>query len=276
MAAKTIQTVGIIGLGKMGGAMARHLVAKGFGVVGYDISAKAMAAARKAGAKTARSIAEAAKGADLVIVVVGFDSEVDAALFGAKGVLSGVRPGTIVAVCSTVAPEYMRALPGRLGKKRIELVDAPLCRGEVAAVNGKLLVLGGGKKAVFDRCKPAFAAFADAVHHLGAIGAGQVGKMVNNMILWACISANDEGLKLGKTLGVDEEKLRAALLVSSAANWALETWAAQRDMPWAEKDMSIVLHEADMARIALPMAGTVKEVIKGIKIERGLGMPKAT
>ncbi|MFT5539190.1 MAG: 3-hydroxyisobutyrate dehydrogenase-like beta-hydroxyacid dehydrogenase [Alphaproteobacteria bacterium] len=69
--------------------------------------------------------------------------------------------------------------------------------------------------------------------------------------------------------------MRQALLVSSAQNWALETWLMQREMPWAEKDMSIVLHEADMARISLPMSGTVKEVIKGIKVERGHGMPQA-
>ncbi|MFT5540767.1 MAG: 3-hydroxyisobutyrate dehydrogenase-like beta-hydroxyacid dehydrogenase, partial [Alphaproteobacteria bacterium] len=251
MAAKAIKSVAMIGLGKMGGPMTKYLVAKGFTVHGFDIAPKLMAAARKNGAKTGKSPADVAAKSDLIIVVVGFDSEVDTVLFGPKGVVSGARTGTTIAICSTVSPEYMRDLPSRMTRKGIDLVDAPLCRGEPAAEAGKLLVLGGGKASVFNRCKPAFAAFADAIHYLGVLGAGQVGKMVNNMVLWACISANYEGLKLGSALGVDEEKLRQALLVSSAQNWALETWLMQREMPWAEKDMSIVLHEADMARISL-------------------------
>ncbi|MFB3149568.1 MAG: hypothetical protein ACE10M_03260, partial [Alphaproteobacteria bacterium] len=91
----------------------------------------------------------------------------------------------------------------------------------------------------------------------------------------ASISANYEGLKLGGVLGVEEEPLRQALLRSSASNWALETWREERQMPWAEKDMTIVLREADAARISLPLCGVVKEVIKAIKIERGHPMPGA-
>ena len=92
-------------------------------------------------------------------------------------------------------------------------------------------------------------------------------------MLWACISANHEGFKLAGALGVEAGPLRAALLESSARNWALETGAVDRPMPWAEKDMTIVLGEADAARIALPLCGTVKEVVKGVKIERGQSMP---
>ena len=93
--------------------------------------------------------------------------------------------------------------------------------------------------------------------------------MVNNLILWACISANDEGLRLGEQLGVDRRAMRAMLLQSSGQNWALESGAGERPMPWAEKDMMIVLQEADAARMSLPLCGVVKEVIKGIKVARG-------
>ena len=105
--------------------------------------------------------------------------------------------------------------------------------------------------------------------HLGEAGAGQTGKMVNNLILWACISANYEGLKLGEKLGVDRAAMREMLLSSSGENWPLRTGAGDRPMPWAEKDMMIVLDEADAARVSLPLCGTIKEVIKGIKVERG-------
>ena len=131
------------------------------------------------------------------------------------------------------------------------------------------MIVGGGDKAAFERCRPVFSAFADSVFHLGPAGTGQTGKMVNNLILWACISANYEGLKLGETLGVDRAAMREMLLASSAENWALRSGAGERPMPWAEKDMMIVLAEADTARLSLPLCGSIKEVIKGIKIERG-------
>jgi 3-hydroxyisobutyrate dehydrogenase-like beta-hydroxyacid dehydrogenase len=158
----------------------------------------------------------------------------------------------------------------------VTLLDIPLCRGEGPAQEGTLLIMGGGDRAVFDACRPAFAAFANSIHHLGPVGAGQVGKMVNNLILWACISANDEGFKLAATLGVERETLRAALLDSSASNWSLETRPEERPMPWAEKDMTIVLKEADAARLSLPLCGVIKEVIKTVKFERGWPTPKVS
>ena len=274
--AKTIRRVGLIGLGKMGRPMGRHLLAKGFEVSGYDVARGAVDAATGLGLHVRASPAEVAAHSDLAIVVVGFDSEVEAAIFGPHGLLAGAKPGLVVAVASTVAPATMRGIAERAGLAPVEFLDAPLARGEPAAESGQLLVFGGGPEETFEACRPAFAAFADSVHYLGPLGAGQVGKMVNNLILWACISANTEGLKLARALGVEEGPLRQALLHSSAQNWALGSGAGERPMPWAEKDMNIVLHEADEARLSLPLCGALKEVIKGIKIERGDPMPKLT
>lgn len=270
-----IETVGMLGLGKMGAPMAKHLVARGFKVIGYDPIAAASANGAAAGARIARSPREVAHASDLVIIVVGFDSEVEKVLFDADGILAGVKPGLIVALASTVAPQYCKSLAARLERHKLILLDIPLTRGEQAAVSGKLMILGAGDKAAFEACRPAFASFASDIFHLGPAGAGQVGKLVNNLILWACISANDEGLRLGRALGVDPEQLRAALRHSSAQNWAMDSRADERAMPWAEKDMSIVLHEADRARLSLPLCGTVREVIKGLKIRLGHGMPEA-
>jgi 3-hydroxyisobutyrate dehydrogenase-like beta-hydroxyacid dehydrogenase len=264
-----VNAVGIIGLGKMGKPMARLLAAKGFSVAGYDVSEAAARAAAEHNVALEGSPSELAAKCDLVIVVTGFEHEVEAALFGGNGVVHGARPGTIVAVASTISPTGMRDIGERLAARNLVPLDIPLCRGEPAAEAGKLLITGGGDKAAFERCRPAFSAFADAIFHLGPVGAGQVGKMVNNLILWACISANHEGLMLGEKLGVDRKVMRAMLLQSSAANWALETGAGDRPMPWAEKDMMIVLAEADAARLSLPLCGVIKEVVKGIKVARG-------
>ena len=212
---------------------------------------------------------------DLVIVLVGFDSEVEAVLFGENGIVAGASDGTIVAVASTIAPRTMTKIAARLPAKRSRSSTFRSAAARAPAQEGKLLIMGGGDKAAFDACRPAFATFADSVFHLGPAGAGQVGKMVNNLILWASISANEEGLKLGAALGVDREALRAALLDSSAANWSLATRPEEKPMPWAEKDMTIVLKEADAARLSLPLCGVVKETIKTVKTERGWPTPKS-
>jgi len=259
-----IRNVGIVGLGKMGLPMAKHLLAGGFRVTGCD------PAVRGAGFEVLASPREVAKVSDLVIVVVGFDHEVEAVV---SDILQAPREGLVVALASTVAPRTAIRLAQRLADCGMTLLDIPLARGEAAAISGKLLIYGAGDEQAFEACRPAFSAFASDIFHLGAAGAGQVGKMVNNLILWACISVNDEGLRLGEALGVDPAKLKEALSHGSAQNWAMDTMAERSGMPWAEKDMSIVLHEADLARLSLPLAGTVKEVIKGLKIRLGLGLP---
>lgn len=270
----SIRNVGVIGLGAMGAALARHLKSGGFEVAGYDVRTEAMAGARAHGVAPTDSAADSASRSELVIVGVGFDSEVETVVFADDGVLAGAKPGLVIAVASTVAPTTMKKMAARAGRDDVTFLDIPMCRGQQAAEDGRLLIMGGGDAATFEACRPAFATFSDAIHYLGALGAGQVGKLVNNLILWACISANYEGFKLAETLDVAAGPLRDALLASSAANWAMDTRADESFMPWAEKDMTIVLKEADTARVSLPLSGTIKEVIKGIKIERGQPMPK--
>jgi 3-hydroxyisobutyrate dehydrogenase-like beta-hydroxyacid dehydrogenase len=269
-----IHTVGMIGLGEMGLPMTEHLQKKGFQVVACDLRAPACKAAKAAGALIAKGPAEVAAKSEMVIVVVGFDSEVIEVVLGKGGVAEGARPGTVVAVASTVSPQCMKDLAADKATRGLKFIDMPLCRGADAAKHGKLLVMGGGDKAAFEACRPALSTFADAIYYLGPAGCGQVGKMINNLLLWTCISIDMEGFKLAKALGVAAGPLREALLLSSGNNWALETEVWNRPMPWAEKDMTIVLQEADEKRVSLPLSGTVKEVIKGFKIELGQPMPK--
>jgi 3-hydroxyisobutyrate dehydrogenase-like beta-hydroxyacid dehydrogenase len=202
-------------------------------------------------------------------VLVAYEEQVEASVFGAGGVVEGARPGTVVAVAATINPSTMADMAVRLRQKGLAPLDIPLCRGEGAAEAGKLLITGGGDAEAFEACRPAFATFADSVHRVGDVGAGSVGKMVNNLILWACISANTEGLRLAEQYGVDAKALSTMLLDSSAENWALRTRVDLLPMPWAEKDMTIVLGEADRLRLSLPLCGVVKEVVKGVKIARG-------
>src|SRR5438552_15631191 len=178
---KSIETVGILGLGKMGCPIAAHLVAKGFKVVGYDPLEEARKKAVALGARSAASARGAAHARDLVILVVGFDSEVEEVLFGKEGVLEGARPGLIVALGSTVAPRYSTRLAARLARRGLVLLDIPLARGEAAATAGKLLVYGAGDFEAFELCRPGLAALASDPFPPGPGGAGAAGEVVDHL-----------------------------------------------------------------------------------------------
>ena len=270
----TPKRIGIVGLGAMGRPMARHLLAKGYAVAGCDLSGAARDRAAALGVAIAPNPKALAETSDAVLVVVGFDAEVERVVFGAGGVAAAARPGLILAIGSTIAPSYARRMAERLQGSGILLIDMALTRGEPFAEAGTMLILGGGEEAAFNACEPVFRCFASDIFRLGAFGAGQIGKMVNNSILWACMTANDEGLRLGEALGVDQETMRAALVHSSAENFSLSARADARPTPWAEKDMAIVLKEADGAGMSLPLAGLVREQIKDFKRRKGYPTPK--
>ena len=270
---ETPRRIGILGLGAMGRPMARHLIAKGFTVAGCDPSAASCERAATLGAEIVATPKALAARSDAVLIVVGFDAQVESAIFGADGLRDGARPGLIVAMGSTIAPSYARELARRLEGSGIVLIDMALTRGEPFAEAGTMLILGGGDETAFAGCQPAMRSFASDIFHLGPFGAGQVGKMVNNLILWACMSANDEGLRLGAALGVDAETLRGALVHSSAQNFSLSARADERPTPWAEKDLRIVLQEAAAARLELPLSTLVKERIADFKRRKGYPTP---
>ena len=273
MAERAIGKIGIVGLGRMGRPMARRLVAHGFAVCGFDPDPAAASAARTIGVEAVDSCAQLANRSDAVILIVGFDSQVEQAVFGENGVVAGARPGTILLIASTVAPGVMRDLADRAGDRGLTAIDIPVARGESAAEAGELLIFAGGDRDTVDRCRPLLEAFSERVDYLGPAGAGQAAKAINNMLLWSCLAATVEGLDLGEALGVDREALREALRHGSGANWALETRADERPALWAEKDMDLLLGEAAAFGIAMPVSETVRDAIAAFKKVRGLPAP---
>ena len=167
-----IRRVGIIGLGKMGFPMARHLRKAGFEVAACDVNEAAQKQAAGAGVKVVASPKAVAAESDFVIVVVGFDSEAEAVVLGPDGISAAARPGLIVGIASTVAPRTMQKLAGKLSGTGIVLLDMPLTRGEPAAEAGKMLTMVGGDAAAFEACKPALATFASSIYHVGELGRG--------------------------------------------------------------------------------------------------------
>jgi 3-hydroxyisobutyrate dehydrogenase-like beta-hydroxyacid dehydrogenase len=276
MPATPIRRVGLIGLGKMGLPIARHMRKRGYEVTANDLNKEVCKQAAELGVAIVETPREVTAASELVIIVVGFDSEAERVVLGDNGIVKAARPGLIIGVASTIAPRTMQKLDKALAGTGVLLLDMPLTRGEGAAEAGQMLTMVGGDAAAFETCKPVLECYASSIYHVGALGAGQTGKMVNNLILWACISANHEAAKLSEKLGVDFEQLREALLDSSAGNWAMKTRPETQPMPWAEKDMRIVLSEADRLRLSVPLCGVITEVVKSVKFERGWPTPEVS
>jgi 3-hydroxyisobutyrate dehydrogenase-like beta-hydroxyacid dehydrogenase len=152
-------------------------------------------------------------------------------------------------------------LAERAQAKGVDLLDAPICRGQMAADAGTMLTLCGGSEAVFERARPVLATFCSDIKHLGDVGAGQFGKALNNFLLWVNGVALIEAGRLSEANGMDLVKLRDALLISSGASDALKNWE-NVSFTWALKDMQIVIKMADKAGLSLPIAGAIKELVK--------------
>ena len=261
MADKTGEQIGIVGVGRMGQAMAKHLIRHGYRVIACDLDRKQCDAARAAGAAVAATPAEVGKAVRFVIIGVGYDDEATAVILGDHGLLETMGAGSIVAISSTCTPEHVKMLAARAREKSVDVLDAPICRGARAADDGTLLTLAGGKKEVFERALPIYGTFSADIVHLGDVGAGQFGKAMNNFLLWVNGVALIEAGRLSEANGMDLVKLREALLKSSGASDALKNWE-NVSFTWALKDMQIVGKMADKAGLSMPVAGAIKELVK--------------
>jgi 3-hydroxyisobutyrate dehydrogenase len=255
------ERVGVIGAGRMGLPMVKHLVKHGFDVIVMDISQDNVAKASELGATAAATPAALGKNVDFVILGVGYDDEVNQVVLGKDGLLETLAKGAIIAVSSTVAPDTVKALKEQAAKKGIGILDAPICRGRWFADEGKLLALFGGDDAVVERGRKVYGTFCSDIVHLGEVGHGQVAKAMNNMLLWITSIGLIEAGQIAASTGIDLVKLREALMMSSGKSQALEDWE-QTTFTWALKDMQIVSKMTDQAGLSLPLTGAVKELVK--------------
>src|ERR1700704_1406670 len=161
------------------------------------------------GATTVKTPAEVAPAADFVIIGVGYDDEVNEVVLGADGLLANLAPGSIIAVSSTAKPDTVKALDQLARTHHIDVRDAPICRGRFAADDGTLLALVGGKPEVVERGRAVYRCFCSDYAHLGDVGHGQVGKTMNNLLLWINAVGLIEAGRLAEATGIDLATLRA-------------------------------------------------------------------
>jgi len=261
------QTVGVLGAGRMGLPIIGHLVRAGFPVVVHDVDPAKKDLVADKGASFATDSGDIARQCGTVLVCVGYEEQLNDIMLGDGGMLTRLPRGALVAVLSTVSSTGMERLQAAAEPHGVDVVDAPVCRGSWAADAGELLSLLGGTEDAVAKFTPVAEAYSADVVRIGDIGAGQVGKAINNLILWACLVANHEGLALAQRFGVDIDKLRPALQMSSAANHALDNWGNQT-MAWAEDDMKIVQDMAVEVGISLPQGALNREICRVLKPRR--------
>jgi 3-hydroxyisobutyrate dehydrogenase-like beta-hydroxyacid dehydrogenase len=266
MSETDIVRTGVIGLGAMGLQMARHMVDKGFAVYGADIDQGAMDRAAQCGVRLRASAAEVGDDAQVVILMVATDAQVDE-IVRASRLLDRLKPGGIICIASSVAPQTCRDLAELAGARGIGVLDTPVVLGQDAANKGELTIYAGGEERFVKRASPALSAFGRKIIHVGPVGSGQIAKTLNNLLLWACMCANFEVLTLAKSVGADVPKLVEALNQGSGANWSLSRWGTGTGK-WAEKDMDVALDIAQHAKVPMPLAGLVDQLVKTINQEK--------
>lgn len=259
---------GVIGLGAMGFQMARHMRAKGFDVVGFDVMPETnQRAADEIDLTIGHSAADVGARCDVVFVIVQNDTQVRETIAGDGGLLETMAAGSVICIASSVTPETCKELESQAARRGVAVLDTPLILGQKAADEGRLTVFVGGDAAAMEKARPLISCFGRNIFRIGDAGTGQVAKTANNMLLWSCICANFEALSLAKSMDVDIDVLIEALGFSSGANNSLSRWG-QSTGKWAEKDMDIALEMAQEAGLSLPLSGLVDQLMKTMNRDR--------
>jgi 3-hydroxyisobutyrate dehydrogenase/2-hydroxy-3-oxopropionate reductase len=262
--------VAFIGIGVMGYPMAGHLAVKG----GHDVTvynrtaAKADAWVKQYGGKSGQTPAAAADGAEFVFTCVGNDDDLRSVTIGKDGAIGAMKPGAILIDNTTASAEVARELHAAAAARGCGFIDAPVSGGQAGAENGVLTVMCGGDETTFGKARPVIDAYARMVGLMGAVGAGQLTKMINQICIAGLVQGLAEGIHFGKQAGLDIEKVVEVISKGAAGSWQMENRhktmnAGKYDfgfaVDWMRKDLDIVLTEARRNGAKLPVTALVDQ-----------------
>ncbi|MAB88258.1 MAG: tartronate semialdehyde reductase [Planctomycetes bacterium] len=259
------KTVAVIGLGTMGAPMANNLLEAGWNVVVHNRTRSREEALAAQGATRADSPAAAAA-AGIVLVCVSDTPDVEAVLVGDDGVADGIADGGLVIDCSTISPAATQRLAEVFAERGVGYVDAPVSGGSEGAIKGTLAVMCGGKDEDVTRARSVLEVIGGSVTHVGPVGAGQVTKAVNQVVISGTYQAVAEGVVLARKAGVDPTRVVEAIAGGAAGSWVLTNRAGnmiQDSYPLGfrvrlhRKDLGIALDTARNDGAVLPIAAYV-------------------
>jgi len=261
------QKISFIGMGVMGSPMAGHLANAGFPITVYNRTrAKSDAWAEHYQGTVADSIQSAVADADLVLMCLGNDQSVEQSLMGEKGAFAAMQPGTAIIDHTTTSAKLAQAMDQAARKAGLHFLDAPVSGGEAGAQNGALTIMMGGDAAIFERTKSVLEHYAKAVTLMGASGAGQLTKMVNQICIAGVVQGLAEGLAFSEKAGLDSKRVLDVISKGAAQSWQMENRGYtmvddQFDFGFAvdhmRKDLGLCMDQATQIGASLPVASLV-------------------
>ena len=271
--------VSFIGMGTMGGPMAQNILKAGHEVTVHNRTREKEEPLAQAGAHRAASPQEAAAGSEAIITCVSDTPDVEAIILGDSGVIHGAQQGAIVVDMSTISPIATRRIADALKEKGVKMLDAPVSGGSEGAQNGTLTIMVGGEAADLETVMPVLEAMGKTITHVGPIGAGQITKAINQIIISGTYLTVAEGLTLGLKAGLDMPKIVNALSGGAANSWVLtnrannvinNTYPLGFRVKLHYKDLRIALDTAHELGVNLPCTALVEQMETGL-IARGYG-----
>jgi len=268
--------IGFIGLGIMGKPMSKTLLKAGYSVVFLDRHQETTEELVAAGAEKAATPKAVAEKSDIIITMLPNSPQVKAVVLGENGIIEGAREGTIVIDMSSIAPLASREISQALAEKKVLMLDAPVSGGEPKAIEGTLSVMVGGDKAVFDKCYEVMKSMAGSVVHTGDIGAGNVTKLANQVIVALNIAAMSEALVLATKAGVNPDLVFQAIRGGLAGSTVLEAKAPMGMDRNFKPGFRIELHIKALANALdtsheigaqLPLTASVMEIMQALKAD---------
>jgi 3-hydroxyisobutyrate dehydrogenase len=270
------KTVAFIGLGNMGGGMAANLVKAGFEVNAFDLMEANLKAAADAGCTPVDCAKKAVEGVDYVVSMLPNGPIVESVYIDGDQLLQFIPKTALVLDCSTVAPANSRRVGAEAEKLGVQFVDAPVSGGVAAAAAGTLAFMVGGSEANFERAEPVLQAMGANIFRAGDVGAGQVAKICNNMLLAIHMSGTAEALQLGIDNGLDPKVLSEIMLKSSGCNWSLEKYnpvpGVMEGVPASNgyqggfmvdlmlKDLSLAMEASVGSKSSIPMGAAARNL----------------
>ncbi len=271
--------IGFIGLGTMGAPMARRLVDAGHDVTVHNRTREREEPLAAAGARRASTPREAAEGNALVITIVSDTPDVQAVVLGDHGAAEGMHEGSVLVDMSTIAPGATRRIATALEERGVAMLDAPVSGGSEGAEQGTLSIMVGGDDEALERVRPALETLGRTITHVGPVGAGQITKAINQVVIAGTYAAIAEGLALGLAAGIDVEAAHAAVSGGAAGSWGLTNRGPnmiRNEYPLGfrtrlhRKDLGIALDAARDHGVPIPIAAYVEQLETGL-IARGYG-----
>ena len=268
--------IGFIGLGIMGQPMSRNLLKACHKLVVYDVTPTPVAELAAAGAERGESCRDTAARGDIIVTMLPDGPEVEAAILGTGGVLEGARPGSIVVDMSSISPMVSQKVAAACAAKAVEFLDAPVSGGEPKAIDGTLAIMVGGKSEVFEKVRPVLEKMGSSVTLTGPVGAGNVTKLANQIMVACNIAAMGEALVLATRAGLDPEvvfnAVKGGLAGSTVLNAKAPMVISRNFKPGFriklhQKDLRNALLAAESMKVSLPFTALAQQMLMALMNE---------